>query len=256
MAKKHDAVHFLKAGLSLPEISARLDISISSVVQYLYTQVGEGAIKRSDILFSIPADERTRIENTIKMLNGSTDLHELRRAITETGYALRQEILQTYLYLRDARVSMGDMYEYICQIEVAMHAFIKDVLRDKFGPDENGWWRQGIPVKIRSACAAVREEDPEPAEDSYCYTNFIHLQEILNKQWAIFSQRLPDAVVKEKSKLLSNLGRLNRIRNSIMHPVKQLTITEDDFLFVREFSATIMPAILVQKKQTGCGFSI
>lgn len=239
MAKKHRAAELLKENYSIPEIAAELSISISTVVQYLYSQVVEGAIKRSDILFSISAEERQAMENAIQQAGTDTDFYAVGKALSAADHRMSQEMIRIYLNLRSSRVSMGDMYELISEIETTLHDFVKKELINEFGSGEDGWWRQGIPSKIRALCAASREEDPEPAEEPYCYTNFIHLQEIIDKHWAIFSRILPSDIVKEKRRFLNGLGRLNHIRNSIMHPVKRIPVTEDDFVFVRQYRALI-----------------
>jgi hypothetical protein len=131
------------------------------------------------------------------------------------------------------------MYEFIFKIETTLHEMIKSILIDEYGEGESGWWRQGIPVEISKDCARLREEETEPAAEPFCYTTFIHLRKIFDDQWAVFSQGLPQIVIKEQKKFLSSLGKLNSIRNYVMHPVKGMPITEADFAFVREFHQTI-----------------
>jgi hypothetical protein len=41
--------------------------------------------------------------------------------------------------------------------------------------------------------------------------------------------------LNQKKDLLEWLLRLNRIRNAVMHPVRNTVISEDDFEFVRDF---------------------
>lgn len=237
MARVQEVASLIKAGRSLTEIRSEFGISLSSVKQYLYSAVVEGLIRRSDIVFTIPAHEREFIEDAIRKL-GVTQWYEIHKVVVAGGLSFDSELLKIYLHFRDARVSMGDMYEYLSDIEVMLHRAIKMVLVSKYGKNE--WWRQGIPLGIRKICVAIREEDSEPAEEPYHYTNLIHLQEILDKQWELFSQYLPPVAVKDKKGFLSKFIRLNRIRNSVMHPVKGLLVTEDDFIFVRVFHESIV----------------
>lgn len=81
----------------------------------------------------------------------------------------------------------------------------------------------------------MREEEQEPAAEPFCYTTFIHLSKIIDSQWSVFSKVLPNRIVKDKKKFLADLNQLNTIRNYVMHPVKGMPITEDDFEFVRSF---------------------
>ena len=240
MARKHEAASLLRAGYSPREIASEMEITISSVMQYLYTQIGEGAIRRSDIVFSISADTRDLIEALIRELD-TTYWYKIYGAVEKRGHALDRDDLKVYLALRDARISMGDMYEFISEIEITLHQSIKRILVSKYGPGENGWWRQGIPLPIRKVCVVTREGDPEPAEEPYSYTTFVHLRDVLDKQWGLFSQILPKAVVTNKKAFLGNFVRLNHIRNCVMHPVKGVNLEEDDFTFVRDFRESIQP---------------
>jgi hypothetical protein len=112
-----------------------------------------------------------------------------------------------------------------------LHRFIKDVFVQEYG--EENWWRGGVPDRIRADCAATRERDTEPATDAYCYTTLMNLREILDKQWAALSPHLPKDLQSDKKSFLEELKRLNGIRNSVMHPVRNDRFSEDDFEFVR-----------------------
>jgi predicted transcriptional regulator len=238
MSRKDEAAKLLIAGNSPRQIASLMRITIPSVEQYLYTKVGEGAIRRSDILFSIDEGIRNAVENII-LKTGKKDCYSVFRAAKRQGHSLDYKELEIYLKLRDARISLGDMYEFIYQIETALHELIKRTLVEKYGGGENGWWRKGISLEIRKDCTRLREEETEPAAEPFCYTTFIHLKKIVDDQWTVFSRVLPQAVVKDKKKFLSNLNKLNSIRNYVMHPVKGMPITDDDFAFVREFHRSI-----------------
>ena len=232
MARKHEAVEWLKKGCSPSKIAEHMDVTVSTVINYLYNQVGEGRIRRSDIVFSVSQNTRDTIEHLISE-TGTTYWFDIYRAIERSSRQIDREDLQIYLELRDARVALGDMYEIIRDIEVTLHSSIKNILVSEYGP--NDWWRKGIPKNIRAECAASLEKDPEPAGEPYCYTDFIHLKEILDKQWRVFSRALPKKLSSDKKKLLSGLAKLNEVRNSVMHPVRGMIPTDKDFALVREF---------------------
>jgi hypothetical protein len=61
-------------------------------------------------------------------------------------------------------------------------------------------------------------------DDPYCYTNFIHLVEIIDSNWAVFQPVFERWLFKDKKVLMSWLRHLNSLRNSIMHPVKRKTL--------------------------------
>jgi hypothetical protein len=232
MARKHEAVEWVKKGYPPSKIAEQMGVTVSTVMSYLYNQVGEGRIRRSDILFSIDQNTRDTIEHLISEI-GTSYWFDIYRAIERSGRQIDRDDLQIYLALRDARIALGDMYEIIRDIEVTLHSAIKNILVSEYGPDD--WWRKGIPENIRAECAASLEKDHEPSNEPYCYTNFIHLKEILDKQWRVFSKALPKELSSDKKELLSGLAKLNQIRNSVMHPVRGTIPTDKDFAFIREF---------------------
>jgi putative PIN family toxin of toxin-antitoxin system len=80
---------------------------------------------------------------------------------------------------------------------------------------------------------AIRERDPQPEDDAFCYTTLLNLAKILDGSWGTLSGSLPRVIASNKQRFLSDLARLNRIRNAVMHPVRNAPPTEDDFIFVR-----------------------
>jgi hypothetical protein len=221
-------------------VTLRFDITHASVVQYLYTAVGRELICRSEILFAIE-DATARCVEAIATQAGIRTFSELRRILSENKpttltsgqYRSFEEDALLYFGLREA--PLADMYESLCRLETFMHAFIKTELERGYGPQD--WWRKGIPSGVRKDCALAKEEDPEPQDDPYCYTTFIHLQNIFDKQWGIFCQLLPKRLASDKSKFLSELVRLNVFRNRIMHPVRGYRPTKHDLDFVKDFAA-------------------
>jgi hypothetical protein len=235
MARKQEAAQLLTAGLSPSQIARKMGVSIETVMPYLYDQVGQGNIRRSDIVFSIDPKLRRRAENALRKW-GADQAEHLGYRYRRSGKPAKED-MGVYLALRDARVAYGDMYELIRHIELSLHQYVKDTLCAHFGG--TGWWRKGIPERIRAECASALERDPEPCAEPYSYTTFIHLKVILDARWHVLSAGLPGRFASNKQILLSSLTRLNVIRNAVMHPVKGLTPTEEDFAFVRDFKTSL-----------------
>ena len=59
------------------------------------------------------------------------------------------------------------------------------------------------------------------------------LSETVSKGWALFQSELPEGYRADRKRFTRDLVRLNHIRNSVMHPVKERKWSEDDFFFVR-----------------------
>ena len=232
MPKQEQAAELLRKGLPPSEIARQVGATPAVVMRYLTLKIGEGELRRSDIAFSLPRETRAAIEQTIEK-TGSTVVSRILRELKTQGITADRSDIGIYVHYRRARVVLGDMYELVRSVEVRLHNFIKQAFVAEFGEDQ--WWRGGVPDNIRAECAALLEKDPEPADEPYRYTHLINLREILDKRWPILSKYMPKSLLNQKKDVLERLLRLNRIRNAVMHPVRNTVISEDDFEFVRDF---------------------
>jgi hypothetical protein len=229
MARKNEAEQLLRQGLCPSEIAGRMGISVKSVIQYLRTQVGEGSLRLSDLYFSWSPTKREILQNA--SFGEYTD-----RLLTANG--LCRDELYLFLSVSGPYVFVGDLYEYVSMAEVGIHRLVRVRLEHEFGPDENGWWRKGIPSSIRVKCVSRREEDDDPCEEPYAYTTLIDLGGVISKNWGLFEAEVPKDYRANRKQLESDLVRLNKIRNSVMHPVKERKWSEDDFVFARRMCAS------------------
>src|ERR1051326_5242251 len=238
MSKREHASALLRPGNSPSQIAAKMGLRTSYVMNYLWSKIGEGELRRSDMAFSLKRNVRRAIEAVVaetKSQSAGRICHELqKRGIQCSRYDVRM-----YLEYRRAPVVLGDMYEIVRDIEVRLHRFIKRVFLSEFG--EADWWRGGVPDHIRAECAALREKDPEPAPEPYNYTHLIALREILDRKWNVLSKHLPAEVAQNKKDLLERLLQLNRIRNNVMHPVRGGMLTEEEFEFVYNLEEDLGP---------------
>lgn len=206
MGVREDTLALLQQGHTPGEIAEQMGVGIKTTLGYLDQMIGESRIRRSDILLSIPAKLREHPRN-----------EDDRIVVTKYGNAAQL---------------LGDIYEDVRLIETTLHSHIRSALEDAYGPHENDWWRKEIPESIRKQCQSRREEDDAPA-DVFCYTDLLDLRTIVDKQWAVLEGTLPRDLRSVKKRLLDDLMRLNRIRRSVMHPVRFSTPTEEDFDFLR-----------------------
>jgi hypothetical protein len=208
-----------------------MGVSVDTVMAYLYNQVGEGKIALSDILFTIGEETRKAVEE-VEHAQGKMSESEFRRALRNRYPGVHSADAWIYLNLRKPEVYLGDMYTWLYALEKFLHDYIRGTLVREYGDQ---WWRKGIPDGIRAECAAALERDPEPAAEPYCYTTLVHLKEIFEKRWDLFSKLLPSGPASDRKRFLSGLTRLNLIRNRVMHASKGVVPNEDDFRFLREF---------------------
>lgn len=238
MGRPHEAAKLLMEGLSPSLIAKELGISTGSVKLYLMTAVGEGLIRRSDILYGINRKVRDDIDLAIRKTKKS-DSSSIRIALYKLGIECDRVEVELYLAFRDKKIFLGDIYEFIVSIESTLHRNLKQILSQIFGMNESGWWRKGIPEKVRISCSESRERDQSFFGDAYNYTTFIQLWEIIDHNWALISTRLPPVLSTDKKKLREKFTRLNIIRNKVMHPTRLEAITEEDFEFARTICSEV-----------------
>lgn len=231
--------NLLLQGKSPAQIAGELHIPLGVILNQLYRAVGQGLLRRSDILFSIEPEVRKAIEDAISG-TGSNEPRRLRGPLAHSGIQVSREDLDMYLRLRDSRVDLGDMYEFVREIELRLHDYIRTALVAEYGEAE--WWRKGVPLPVREDCAVMNERDAEPVGSLYCYTTLMNLRLILDREWSVLSKNLAPGVRADKQQFLADLSRLNRIRNIVMHPVKGIMFTAEDFDFVRRLRRQLLQA--------------
>jgi len=82
---------------------------------------------------------------------------DLQRELYKRGVGYDREELQMLWNLMGAGTIHHHLYEFIINTEKVLHDKIREILREKFGDKESGWWRQGVPEAIRVDCVKARE---------------------------------------------------------------------------------------------------
>ncbi|MFQ5741448.1 MAG: Swt1 family HEPN domain-containing protein [Acidobacteriota bacterium] len=231
MGRPEECARLLLEGNPPSAIARQLRINYSSVIQYLYVAVGKGSLRFSDVVFSIPQETRSAIDGLIAEL-ATDDLYMVSREADARQIDVDQNDLRTYLRLR--RAIIGDLYFFVTDLEKNLHTLIEGILKREYGRGEQGWWRLGIPEKVRVDCVQRKERDVDPTDHAYCYTDFIHLKQIIEENWPLFSKHLPKDEAKDKRALMKALVDANAVRNRVMHPVRGYTPSDEDFEFIRE----------------------
>lgn len=229
MTKRAIAVNHLRTGKPLHVTASEMNVSFQTMVRYMKLQVAEGGVTASEVFFGIDPARRAILAKLLQQSKGKADKTFYKCAYDE---GISWDEANLYWSLAFSTASRGDMYERIADLEVSLHQHIRRVLAAEFGEAEADWWRSGVPLAVRKACVQAREEDPEPVDSPFAYTTFIHLSEIIEKNWKLFSSALPKSFVSHKQDFLSDLKRLNSIRNAVMHPVKAKSWDKEDFSFV------------------------
>lgn len=238
MGRREEVVELLRKGNPPSKIAQLMGISMQSVMGYLYQKVGEGEISRYEIMLSFDRKTREAVEQALESgrhRDGAEFLNKVPGELEEENCSI--DLAGLVIYINSSHAALADMYELIRRIETDLHLRIRNTLVQKYGREH--WWRKGVPEKIRAELVVSFERDPEPANQPYSYTTLIHLKEIYDKRWSILCETLPARVRSDKRKFLSNMTRLNGIRNSVMHPVRRIRLNDDDYGFVQSLKDSL-----------------
>lgn len=231
MGSRHQTVELLRQGLSITQIAKQRERAVSTVVQHIRLQLGEGQLSPAEVILSCPPERRAQLDQ-LHLKHQNHTYRTFEKHAQAQGFS--REEAQLYFDVRRSAAFRGDIYVMISDIELALHNLVSESLMDEFGPNEEQWWRLGVPATVRKSCVQAREDDPNPVADPFCYTTFIHLSEIINSNWRVFQLIFPDKIVGSKKSLLSRLGKLNQLRNAVMHPVKRKAWSEGELQALKE----------------------
>ena len=236
------------------DIAAELNITTEKAIEHIFVVIGDGRIKQSDLFFILATKYAADVEFLDSLSPKSP--HGLRMMFKSFIQQGQECMLQTknsdpdeltlYVSYRNRRVYVGDMYVILTEMESTLHQKIESILRKKYGAADAEWWAKGVPLKVRSSCAVRKEEDDQYFTHAYCYTTLIDLKTILLDDKSLFQSHFPQSVAKDGrafNAFLDKFNRLNKIRNQVMHPVREKPPTEDDFVFLRKMHSEITNSV-------------
>lgn len=101
-------------------------------------------------------------------------------------------------------------WEVLESFETNLREFIKEMLEKEYGKN----WENKVPTKVRSGCAAKREESLEEERDLplLYFANFYDYAKIIKENRKIFT-----SCIENLKDWISNLHELDPIRNAISH---------------------------------------
>jgi len=233
-------------GLSPSRISEQRKVSGDVTYRTIRELIGSERVRRSDVLYSVEKEKREAFDEALLYWQSKGKPFndwQIRRRLKDRGFVMGWLDVRVLWDYRGAKIVLGDMYEDIRDIELALHSFIRKALEEHHGKDETEWWAKGIPLRIRKECHARREED-ENRQEPWCYTELIDLKDVIDRGWAILSKSFSKEIRSNRQALLGDLTTLNVIRNKVMHPVRGPVPTEEEFQFVRDLKRRLKKGII------------
>lgn len=137
--------------------------------------------------------------------------------------------LQSYLKSQD-QTGTNAARLLMPELQLRIHDTTLRLLVGKFGDDESGWWRKGVPERVRTEVAARREASPEGG----AYDQFFELLDyraIATAHWEQFQPYFAIGDGRSKEKQLGWFSSLNGIRNRVAHPERG-PVSEDELAFI------------------------
>jgi hypothetical protein len=137
--------------------------------------------------------------------------------------------LEAYLKSQD-QTGTNTARQLMPELQLRIHDTTLRLLVGRFGEDESGWWRKGVPEKVRTEVAARREASPEGG----AYDQFFELLDyraIAAALWEQFQPYFAYGDGRSKEKQLSWFSSLNGIRNRIAHPERG-PVSEEELAFI------------------------
>ena len=220
-------------------------------MRVLFEMVGKGEIRRSDILYSISASKRHSILVVRKQIPLETvNVDEVVAVLKDSEFSdlwSSEELMPGDIeivldYWRKPSIALGDLYEELRTIETTIHTYVSEQLKASLQvpnisdveADQDAWWTQAVPETVKRDCNQRWEENSRQGH-SYDYTDFKHLWEIIERNWPIFSNKFTDLYPgNTKQQVGADLRKINLIRNKVMHPVRGINPTDDEFELVRK----------------------
>lgn len=125
--------------------------------------------------------------------------------------------LNEYINSRD-EVGTNEAGILIKQITKSIHKFTVGTLKRKYGIENDNWWLEGIPEKIRTTCA-VEWEQEKRANPVWTYIKLINYQDIARLQWELMGDNFSLGNMQgSKEVRLSWLKKLNEIFRITLYP--------------------------------------
>lgn len=168
------------------------------------------------------------------------DLLNLASNSGHRAYSLKVGLIKKYFesagVLPVGPEALGSANNVIDRIEHLLCAMVIESLKAKYGANESGWWKQGVPTKIRLRIVALREDDPERLDyEAYFFT--IEYKEIIEAQWELFKPIFCVDAQKRASDNLDWIRKINDIRKSAMHSTRAKArggVKTDEMDYLRE----------------------
>lgn len=107
------------------------------------------------------------------------------------------------------------------RIEKALQDTVLETLKEEFDQDENQWWYDGVPQKIRTKIQQRIEESDGKAGQREQNFDLVHYREIIKDNWGFFGELFGFGTQGNKDKKTEWIVDVSNMRNTVMHPSRR-----------------------------------
>lgn len=143
----------------------------------------------------------------------------------------KPEGLDDYIKSQD-RTGTNQARQLMPELQLKIqHASLR-LLRSTYGDGEDNWWRQGVPLKVRTEVAARREANERGGklEQFFELLDYKAIASV-SQHWETFKPFFAMGPKQGKDASLSWFDRLSELRNRISHPERG-AVSDDELLFL------------------------
>ena len=186
-------------------------------------------------LANLSEDERRKFRDLRGAQGVGTRVRHFEKAIREKVREFSPDGLDEFLEKEKAQTN-SKAKEIIDRIEITIQKVILKELKDEFGPEENGWWIDGIPKQVRLEAGRRFEDDDGKRGAKEKYFDFINYRKIVTDNWDLFGEVFgygKKGVGKERG--TSWMEELNQKRNCVAHSSSGVTLSIEDLSQIQEY---------------------
>jgi len=134
------------------------------------------------------------------------------------------------------------------EIQLRISTHVLKLLKTTYGEEDDKWWYEGVPERVRKEVVQRRESDPEHKKKEQYFVLMDYMRIIANpKNWNTFKKYYAfKEYGNSKEKQLSWFSKLNKIRNRISHPERG-NVSKDELEFLEKINNTLKQRIEEEK---------
>lgn len=188
--------------------------------------------------FSAMTPEQVTLFRALRGVQGqTTGTRRVEEAIRRLDPSFDPPGLSEFL-IREKTQTTTRAFQVIQRIEQVLQATILQELKSEFGPDEQGWWFNGVPKGVRKKVDdRINEEGGKKGgrEDNF---DLIDYREIVVSQFPLFEATLSRGKGSKDART-KWMVEVNDLRKPVMHASKgvSLPITEEQLALLEEIEA-------------------